>query len=79
MTIAPTLTVTELLRLHPAALPVLTTAGIDTCCGGELTLATAAHGSGLTFDQLAARLRRETARPGAAPVPPSCGCERKAG
>ena len=39
MSIAPTPTVTQLLRLRPAALPVLTTAGIDTC---------------LTFDQLAA-------------------------
>lgn len=79
MTIPPTLTVTELLLLHPAALPVLTTAGIDTCCGGELTLAAAAHGSGLTFDQLAARLNRGLGRPGPVPAPPSCGCERQAG
>lgn len=63
MTIAPTLTVTQLLRLHPAALPILTTAGIDTC---------------LTFDQLAARLPPGLADSGAR-VAPSCGCERKAG
>ncbi|MGH7579643.1 MAG: DUF542 domain-containing protein [Gemmatimonadales bacterium] len=79
MTIAPTLSVNQLLQLHPAALPVLTTAGIDACCGGDLTLAAAAHGAGLTFDQLLARLEREIARPAPAQAAPSCGCERKAG
>jgi iron-sulfur cluster repair protein YtfE (RIC family) len=75
----PTLTVTELLRFQPAALPILPTAGIDPCCGGELTLAAAAQGSGLTFDQLAARLRRALETRDPAPVPPSCNCERRAG
>jgi len=78
MTISPALTVTELLRFHPAAHPILTTAGIDTCCGGELTLAAAAHGSGLTFEQLAARLSRGLDRSEPVAVPPACGCERKA-
>ena len=80
MTIDPTLAVDELLRRHPSALPVLTTAGIDTCCWGGLTLAAAAHGAGLTFDQLAARLRRGLAPDAAPPAgSPPCGCERKAG
>ncbi|HWB41790.1 MAG TPA: hypothetical protein VG500_11050 [Gemmatimonadales bacterium] len=78
MTIVPTLTVEELLRLHPASLPILTTAGVDPCCGGGLTLAAAAHGAGLTFDQLVARLHRGL--PSTAEPPPSCGCgERRAG
>ena len=80
MALIPLLTVNELVRLHPTALPILTTAGIDPCCGGELTLVAAAHGAGLTFDQLAARLRQGLDREAAAlPTAPSCGCERKAG
>ncbi len=77
MTFDPLLSVTELIRRYPAALPVLTTAGIDTCCGGNLTLAAAAQGTGLTFEQLAARLRRGLAEPEAAPAT-DCGCGCKA-
>jgi iron-sulfur cluster repair protein YtfE (RIC family) len=76
MTIDPTLSVNELLLRYPGALPVLTVAGIDSCCGGEQSLALAAARSGLTFDQLAARLHDglvhgnpESGRPDA------CSCE----
>ena len=75
MTIDPLLSVHELILRYPAALPVLTTAGIDTCCGGGLTLAAAARGSGLSFEQLAVRLGRGLADP--APEQPAsgdCGC-----
>ncbi len=73
MTFDPLLSVTELIRRYPAALPVLTTSGIDTCCGGNLTLAAAAQGTGLTFEQLAARLRRGLAESDPAPAT-DCGC-----
>ena len=73
------LSVNELILRYPAALPVLTTAGIDTCCGGGLTLAAAAQGRGLSFEQLAARLERGLATPEPEPAAPAdCGCGCKA-
>ena len=76
MTIHPDLSVNELILRHPAALPVLSAAGIDTCCGGGLTLALAAERSGLTYEQLAARLEADARRPGAEhTAPPRCACE----
>jgi iron-sulfur cluster repair protein YtfE (RIC family) len=80
MSLDPLLSVNELIQRYPAALPVLNTAGIDTCCGGGLTLAAAAQGSGLTFEQLAARLDRSLAAPGPErPASMDCGCGCKAG
>jgi iron-sulfur cluster repair protein YtfE (RIC family) len=78
MRLDPMLSVHELILRYPAALPVLTTAGIDTCCGGGLTLAAAAQGSRLTFEQLAARLERALAEPGReqpASADRGCGCK----
>ena len=72
MTIGPDLTVNDLLRCRPDVLSSLAAAGIDTCCGGEDSLALAASRAGFTFDQLLRRLEE--------PVPqdvspaPSCGC-----
>ena len=72
MPLDTTLSVNQLLLRHPAALPILASAG-------GLTLAKAAEGSGLTFDQLAARLEQGLSqdRPDE-PAPPSCGCGCKA-
>lgn len=58
MKLDPMLSVNELVLRYPAALPVLTAAGIDTCCGGGLTLMAAAQGRGLSLEQLAANLDR---------------------
>ena len=81
MTIDPTLSVNELVRRYPEALPVLAMAGIDSCCGGDQSLALAAARSGLTFEQLAARLQDGDARSG--PDNPmrdcGCGCQHQAG
>jgi iron-sulfur cluster repair protein YtfE (RIC family) len=78
MTIDPNLTVNELLRRYPGALPVLATAGIDSCCGGDQSLALAAACSGLTFDQLAARLRDGAGRRGPEDrADCGCGCEHQ--
>lgn len=76
MTIHPDLTVNELVLGHPGALPVLAGAGIDTCCGGGLTLALAAAQAGLTFDQLLDRLQRGGSA-GDAASRPACGCSPK--
>lgn len=75
----PMLSVNELVLRYPAALPVLTAAGIDTCCGGDLPLMAAAQGRGLSLEQLEARLERDLAVPAAEqPAPATCGCGCKA-
>ena len=80
MKLDPMLSVNELVLRYPAALPVLTTAGIDTCCGGGLTLQAAAQGRGLRFEQLAARLERDLAAPEPEqPAQADCGCGCKVG
>jgi hypothetical protein len=38
MTIDRRLTVSQHIQQHPSALPFLTAAGVDTCCGGALSL-----------------------------------------
>jgi iron-sulfur cluster repair protein YtfE (RIC family) len=40
--IDPSLSVNEILRLHPDAVSVLNAHGIDTCCGGAMSLRAAA-------------------------------------
>lgn len=50
--IDPTLTLNELVAHYPAALPVLSHFGLDTCCGGALPLQTAAAHHALDLDTL---------------------------
>jgi regulator of cell morphogenesis and NO signaling len=50
-------TVDELLRAAPSSAPVLNRNGIDTCCGGSLTLEAAARSAGITLDELQRQLR----------------------
>jgi iron-sulfur cluster repair protein YtfE (RIC family) len=73
MTLRPDLTVNDLMRHRPAALPVLAALGIDTCCGGGETLAHAAARAHLTFDQLRGRLEDAARGPLQSPAP-QCGC-----
>lgn len=57
-------TVNELVQSHPSTLPVLNSLGIDSCCGGALTLTTVAQKHHLDPDVLRsalARAIRETA------------------
>jgi regulator of cell morphogenesis and NO signaling len=54
------LTVNDLLRETPAAAAVLNRFGIDTCCGGSLSLADAAASVGLPLPQLLAALQQAT-------------------
>lgn len=54
------LTVNDLLRETPAAAAVLNRLGIDTCCGGSLSLAEAAASVGLPLAQLLAALQLPT-------------------
>ena len=52
-----TRTVAEVLHSHPATAAVFTRFGLDTCCGGVLTVEEAAHRHGLDSVALCAALR----------------------
>ena len=54
------LTVNDLLRETPAAVAVLNRLGIDTCCGGSLSLAEAAASVGVPLADLLAALQQPT-------------------
>ncbi len=49
-------TVNELVLRVPAALPLLAEQGIDTCCGGGLSVAEACRRHGVDVEELLARL-----------------------
>lgn len=57
---SPALSVNDLLRESPAAAAVLNRFGIDTCCGGSLSLADAAASVGLPLPELLAALPQPT-------------------
>lgn len=56
--IEPSETLNALVERFPAALPVLREFGLDTCCGGALTLPQAAAHHGIDLGQLLEALRR---------------------
>jgi iron-sulfur cluster repair protein YtfE (RIC family) len=72
MSIDPEVTVNQFIQRHPAALALLTAAGIDTCCGGGLSLEDAAEGAGVALADLVRGL--ESGAPIADAAAASCGC-----
>lgn len=50
--IDPTMSVNSVLERYPVTLPVLNTLGVDTCCGGSLSLAEAAAADGIDLRHL---------------------------
>jgi regulator of cell morphogenesis and NO signaling len=74
MTIDPRLSVSQLIQHHPAALPLLAAAGIDTCCGGELPLEEAAGRAGVDLPALLRQLAAETAARDVAAAAGHSGC-----
>jgi iron-sulfur cluster repair protein YtfE (RIC family) len=60
-TISPEQTINEVVRTHPRTLPVLNAHGLDTCCGGPLSLAEAARRHGLDLGDLLAALEKGVA------------------
>ena len=52
-----TLTINEVLQLHPPAVAVFNALAIDACCGGERPLRQAAREDGIALDALLAALR----------------------
>lgn len=51
------LTINEVLLRSPSAVSVLNAYGIDTCCGGEDSVASAAASNGIDLEELLAALR----------------------
>lgn len=70
MLMHPQLTVHEVIKGHPAALRLLTAAGIDTCCGSGLSLEQAAQRAGVAVSDLIRALEDGTAITDAG----ACGC-----
>jgi iron-sulfur cluster repair protein YtfE (RIC family) len=53
----PSWTVNDVIAKCPETMPVLNAFGVDTCCGGDETLAAAALEAGLDTDRLVTALR----------------------
>jgi regulator of cell morphogenesis and NO signaling len=80
MRIDPRITLNQLVQQHPTVLPILAETGIDTCCGGALSLEEAARRAGADLVEFVARLETETTGGAGAAVDGSrsvcsCGCE----
>lgn len=54
--IDPALTINDILSRYPATMAVINAFGIDTCCGGSVSLATAARDNHLDLHVVAAAL-----------------------
>jgi iron-sulfur cluster repair protein YtfE (RIC family) len=52
-----TLSVNEVLHLHPPTAAVFNAFGVDACCGGDRTIARAAREDGVALESLLAALR----------------------
>ncbi|MDB4879400.1 MAG: hypothetical protein JWL60_846 [Gemmatimonadetes bacterium] len=55
--ITPTMTVNQVLASHPSTAALFNAYAVDTCCGGEATLAEAAADAGVPLHMLLATLR----------------------
>ena len=79
MDLDPTLSVAQLVLRHPAALPILTAARIDSCCDGGLSLAGAAAWAGITLNEIVVQLRDGVGQgpDGGAPNGCACQCEMR--
>ncbi len=56
-TIDMTVTVNEMVATHPETIPVFNRFGLDTCCGGGVAIADAAHRDGADLDALRQALK----------------------
>jgi iron-sulfur cluster repair protein YtfE (RIC family) len=75
MDLDPTLSVAQLVLRHPAALPILTAARIDSCCDGGLSLAGAAARAGINLNELVVRLHNGIAQGPEVRAPNSRACD----
>lgn len=56
----PSLTINEIVARHPETIAVFNRFGMDTCCGGGVSVEEAARRDGLDLDQMLAALRGAT-------------------
>lgn len=56
-TISSEMTVSEVIRLYPAAVAVFNAFGVDACCGGAASIEEAAERDGVDVSELLAALR----------------------
>lgn len=56
--LSPSMTVNEVLRQWPNTLSVIDRHGLDTCCGGNLSLATSAASAGTDLQRLLQELKQ---------------------
>ena len=66
-TVPETMTVNEFIARHPASVAVFNRLGIDTCCGGHMSLAEAAAQRGMAVESLLEALRQAMGGPENAP------------
>jgi regulator of cell morphogenesis and NO signaling len=60
MKIDSKLSVNEIIKRYPAALPVLNAFAIDTCCGGEEPIAVAAASANVPVETIVAAIAEAT-------------------
>lgn len=53
----PSLTINEIVARHPETIAVFNRFGMDTCCGGGVSVEEAARRDGLDLDQILVALR----------------------
>jgi regulator of cell morphogenesis and NO signaling len=53
----PTLTINEIVARYPATIPVFNRFGMDTCCGGGVSVQQAAHRDGIDVETVLTALR----------------------
>lgn len=56
----PSLTINDIVARHPETIAVFNRFGVDTCCGGGVSVEAAARRDGLDLDQILAALRGAT-------------------
>jgi regulator of cell morphogenesis and NO signaling len=54
------LSVNEIIKQYPRALPVLNSFGIDTCCGGEDPISVAAENANVALETIIAAIEEAT-------------------
>ena len=59
--IDPSLTINEIVALHPETIPVFNRFGLDTCCGGGVCVEDAAQRDGVDLDSLRSALNQAIA------------------
>jgi regulator of cell morphogenesis and NO signaling len=58
LTLEPTMTINSIVARNPETIPVFNRLGMDTCCGGGVSVEEAARRDGLALETVMAELRQ---------------------